>query len=218
MNRVEILGTVSGVICVWLTAIQSIWCWPVGLLNNGFFLALFVKDRLYADCLLQAIYVVLGLYGWHFWLHGGRDRAALPVSRTPAAAWRLLGALFAAGTLALAFLLVRSAAWLGLPPPDRIWWDAPTTVLCLLAQYMLTRKWLANWVVWIATNCSYIGLYLVKGRPLIAALQVVFIAISVQGYRSWRAELAVREGRADGEDAVPGLDAAAALVEPEGGE
>jgi len=189
VSWIELLGFATGVACVWLTAIQNIWCWPVGLLNNGFFLALFLQDRLYADALLQVIYIALGLFGWWFWLHGGRGRAALPVSRTPRAAWPALAGLFAAGTAALALLLSRGADWLGAPPPDRLWWDAPTTVLCLLAQYMLTRKWLANWVVWIGTNISYIGLYAVKGRLLIAALQVIFIAISVKGFRDWRAGL-----------------------------
>jgi nicotinamide mononucleotide transporter len=205
MSWIEILGTLTGVLCVWLTAIQNIWCWPVGLANNAFFLALFLRDRLYADSLLQVIYLVLGVYGWHFWLHGGRNSAALPVSRTPRAAWPALVALFAGGTAALALLLARGAGWLGVPPPDLLWWDAPTTVLCLLAQYMLTRKWLANWVLWIATNLSYLALYSVKGRPLIAALQLIFIAISLQGYRRWRTEVSRNEERESDVLRAPGL-------------
>lgn len=213
MSWIEILGFATGVACVWLTALENIWCWPVGLANNVFFLALFVKDRLYADCLLQVIYLALGVYGWWFWLHGGRGRAELPVSRTPRAAWPALAALFLAGTAALALLLSRGAGWLGVPPPDRLWWDAPTTVACLVAQYMLTRKWLANWAVWIATNLSYIGLYAVKGRLLLAALQVIFIAISVQGYRVWRAQLAGGEG-----EGAPAAAPGAVAVEGTGGE
>ena len=169
MSWIELLGFATGVLCVWLTAIQNIWCWLVGLANNAFFLALFLGDRLYADALLQAIYILLGLYGWWYWLHGGGNRATLSVSRTPRAAWPRLGLLFAAGTAALALLLSRGAGWLGVPPPDLLWWDAPTTVACLIAQYLLTRKWLATWVIWIGTNLSYIGLYAVKGRLLIAA-------------------------------------------------
>jgi nicotinamide mononucleotide transporter len=80
---------------------------------------------------------------------------------------------------------------------------------------MLTRKWLANWTVWIAANVSYIGLYAVKGRPLLAALQVVFIAISVQGYRSWRAEL--RLGAAPSPAAAGGLALDPVPVEEEPG-
>lgn len=193
MSWTEVLGTLFGVICVWLTVIQHIGCWPAGILNNVFFLMLFAKDRLYADALLQGVYIAVGIYGWHHWLHGGRERTPLPVSATPARAWPLLGLAFATGTAGLAALLVRGAGVIGVPPPDRLWWDCSTTVLCLVAQYMLTRKWLENWVVWIATNLSYIGLYAVKGRYLVCALQVVFIALSVQGWRAWRRDLAGRE-------------------------
>jgi nicotinamide mononucleotide transporter len=185
MDKTEIIGTAFALICVWLTVKQNIWCWPTGILNNAFFLALFVKDRLYADLLLQVIYIALGFYGWWMWLYGGENRAELPVSQTNERVWLRLAAIFVFGALLLAFGLKEFARAMNFPPASFLYWDSATTVACLLSQWMLTKKLLENWIVWIATNLSYIGLYAMKERPLLCALQVVFIVLSAIGFVKW---------------------------------
>ena len=190
MSAAEILGAAFGLMCVWLTVRQNIWCWPTGLLNNVFFIVLFVQDRLYADLVLQVFYIFLGLYGWWHWLYGGQARDTLPVTRTPARWATALALLGVAATLGLGLGLREAARWMNAPPASWLWWDSATTVACLIAQWMLARKLLENWMVWIATNVSYVGLYWTKQRFLLCALQTVFIALSVKGYRDWRRSLA----------------------------
>ena len=77
----EILGTISGFVCVWLIVRQSAWNWPIGLVTNFFFLFVLAQERLYANVVLQLIFIVLGFYGWYMWLFGGKNRTQLPVSR-----------------------------------------------------------------------------------------------------------------------------------------
>src|SRR5919197_1995314 len=113
MDKTEIIGTVFALICVWLTVKQNIWGWPTGILNNAFFIALFVKDRLYADLLLQVIYIALGFYGWWMWLYGGVNKSELLISQTSGRVWLRLAAIFIFGTLLLAFGLKEFAHWMG---------------------------------------------------------------------------------------------------------
>jgi nicotinamide mononucleotide transporter len=142
---------------------------------------------------LQVVYVALCLYGWYAWLHGGADHGALLVSRTPgraALALAAAGAAFAAG-LGL-FLLSHTDA--ALP-----FWDASTASFSLVAQWMQTRKWIENWLVWIAVDVVYVGMYVVKGLFLMAGLYGVFLALAVAGFLAWRrslAEAAVRTSAA----------------------
>jgi nicotinamide mononucleotide transporter len=185
MDKTEIIGTAFALICVWLTVKQNIWCWPTGILNNAFFIALFVKDRLYADLLLQVIYIALGFYGWWMWLYGGVNKSELLISQTSGRVWLRLAAIFIFGTLLLAFGLKEFAHWMGFSPASFLYWDSATTIASLVAQWMLTKKLLENWVVWIATNLSYIGLYAIKERPLLCLLQVVFIVLSAIGFCNW---------------------------------
>ena len=185
LGLTETLGFVTGAVCVWLTVKQHIWSWPIGIANSAFFLALFSGARLFADMGLQVIYIVLGFLGWYWWLRGGDNQTALRVSHatpTTLLALGLLGAVATAGLTAFLRSIGDAAPFL----------DALTTVLSLVAQYMLTRKLIENWYVWITADIIYIGLYSSRGLYLTAALYALFLALCVMGLRGWRGSLPAR--------------------------
>lgn len=194
MTLLEWAGVATGILCVWLTARQNIWAWPIGIANSALFIALFLPARLYADSALQLVYIGLGFYGWWWWLVGNPDaRDALPVRRTPRAE-----AVLVTGVGLVAFVVMGTALD-RFTDSDVPWWDALPTTASLAAQYLLTRKYLGNWAVWIfGANLPFLALYLAKDLTLIAALQVVFIALSVRGWRDWR-----RAVGADGASPTP---------------
>jgi nicotinamide mononucleotide transporter len=185
MSWFEILAIAFTLVCVWLTVRQNIWCWITGIIGNIFLIILFIADRLYADLFLQTIYIALGFYGWWMWLYGGESKTELRVSQTSNRMWLQLAAVFLIGTFLLAFALKEFAHRMGFPPASFLYWDSATTVACLIAQWMLTKKFLENWLVWIATNISYIFLYAMKERVLLCLLQIVFIILSVMGFAQW---------------------------------
>lgn len=184
---IEPLAVLTGIVGVALTVREHIVSWPIGIASSALFLALFAGAGLYADTLLQVVYVVLGFYGWWHWLRGGPRRNDLPVT---SASWRLRGGLAVVavlGTLAFGAFL-DGATDSSVPYPD-----AATTVLSLVAQVLLTRKLIESWPVWIfGVNLPYIALYLSKGLVMTAALQLVFIALSVAGWIAWRRSMASR--------------------------
>jgi len=184
MNPYEIAGVLFGVASVWLTVRENIWCWPTGLVNVGLFILVFFEARLYADMGLQVVYVLLCLYGWYQWLHGGKDRGTLGVSRTPRRKAALLAASGAVFAVVLGVFLKRGTD-AALP-----FWDASTTSFSLAAQWMLTKKYLENWLVWIAVDVVYIGMYLNKALYPTAGLYAVFLVLAVLGLRSWTKALA----------------------------
>ena len=67
--------------------------------------------------------------------------------------------------------------------------DALTTTLSLAAQYLMTRKYLECWWVWIGVNLISIGLYAYKHLELTAVLYAVFFVMCLVGLRSWKASL-----------------------------
>ena len=69
MSVIEIVAVCFGVACVWLTIRQNIWCWPTGLVQVVLFIWIFYQAKLYSDVMLHVVYVVLGFYGWWYWLH-----------------------------------------------------------------------------------------------------------------------------------------------------
>ena len=182
MDPTEVLGFVSGGWAVWLTVKQNIWNWPIGIANSAFYLVVFFQTRLYADMSLQAIYVALGFLGWYWWLRGGPNRSVLNVSRTGPALAVVMGAILVASTWLMTSLLTRVN-------DSAPFWDALTTVLSLIAQFMLTRKLFENWFVWITADVIYVGLYIYKDLYLTSILYAIFLAMCVAGAIQWRRAL-----------------------------
>jgi len=178
-SLMEVFGFITGVACVGLLVRQNIWNWPLGIANNLVFIVLFYRTGLYADVGLQGFYIVISIYGWWNWLHGGRDHGALEVSRVRPAMAGLLALVVVAATTLLAWLLRR---YTNSTVPVL---DSLITALSLVAQFMMTRKWIENWLVWILANFLSIGLLIYKGLYIASALYVVYQALCVMGLLEW---------------------------------
>lgn len=175
----EAASFVTGAICVWLTVKESIWNFPIGLLNVATFSVVFFKSRLFADAGLQVVYFVLGVIGWRLWLRGGEDRTQLRISRAPALELLLIAAFVVGGTLGLRQLLHLAGG-------SASFWDALTTSLSLASQWLLNRKRLESWAGWILVDAIYVPLYIYKELYLTAILYAIFFAMAVMGWRAWQ--------------------------------
>ncbi|NWJ40240.1 MAG: nicotinamide mononucleotide transporter [Geothrix sp.] len=179
----EVFGFLTGAACVALLVRQNIWNWPLGIANNLVFIALFYRTGLYADVGLQGFYIVISVYGWWSWLHGGRDHGALTVSRVRPVIGALLLLAVAAITAVLSWLLRR---YTNSTVPVL---DSLITALSLVAQFMMTRKWIENWPVWIVANCISVGLLIYKGLYVTSGLYLVYQVLCVMGLLEWRRAL-----------------------------
>ena len=192
----EALGFTTGVLCVWMTAVEDVWNFPIGIINSAFYIVIFFRSALYADFGLFILYVLLGFHGWYLWLYGNRNReigpnpeesgeTALRVERADRRDLLNSVAVIVAGLPLWAFLRHVN----GFAP----FMDALLTVMSVVAQLMLNRKRLENWTVWIVADVLYVGLYAYKGLYLTAVLYAIYCALAVGGYRTWRKSL-VRSG------------------------
>lgn len=172
-----------GIAGVFLTVRQKVLAWPVGIVNVLLYTVIFWQARLYADMGLQVVYAVLSAYGWWAWLHGGADHGALRVTRISARTAATLGLLAAAFAASLGTFLARTTD-ASLP-----WLDSSLTAASLAAQWMLTRKLLENWLVWIAADIVYVGMFVYKGLQLTAVLYAIFLGLAVMGWLQWRRSL-----------------------------
>ena len=180
MSPLEIVGVVFGILGVWLTTRQKVWCWPTGMVSVIAFVAVFYRAKLYAAMGLQCVYVALLAYGWYAWLHGGDARGPLRVTRIRP---RAMAALTVAGAAATAGL----GWWLGRSTDEALpYLDAFTTVFSLVAQWMQARKRLENWVLWVIVDVLYVGMALTQGLTLTSGLYLVYVGLAILGYRDWR--------------------------------
>ena len=188
-NRWEVLAVVFGIVSVYLSTREHIWSWPTALVNVGLYFVVFYEAKLYADMGLQVVYFGLSLYGWYEWLYGGANRTELHVSRTT----RPLGVrLLIIGIVCAAVLGTLLARFTDAALP---YVDSATTSTSLVAQWMMTRKILENWAVWVVVDVVYVGMFIFKKLYLTAGLYAVFLVLAVMGFIQWKRSLAGREQR-----------------------
>ncbi len=175
-------------IVAWLLALAMVVCnlrvnplgWPLAIASSALYGLLFLHSKLYGEAALQIVFIVLGAWGWWQWLRGkAPDGARLQLRSLSArqrwltlaltlAAWPLLGGLLAHVT-----------------DSDVPYLDALPTVGSLAGQYLLGRKWVDNWPVWVAVNIVSIALFAVKGLWLTVLLYALFTLLALLGWRAW---------------------------------
>jgi nicotinamide mononucleotide transporter len=131
---------------------------------------------------LQGIYILISLYGLYKWLFGGEHHTRLRVGRVGT---KLGAPLAAAGIAATAGLTVYLRSVNDAAP----FLDALTTVMSLVAQFLMSRKILEHWYVWIAADVIFIGLFASRGLYLTAVLYLIFLLMCLQGQKEWRNSL-----------------------------
>jgi nicotinamide mononucleotide transporter len=155
--------------------------WPLAIAASLLYGLLFWDSRLYGESALQLFFVAVALWGWWQWLRGRQaDGAGLRV-RFLSRRGRL--ALLAAVALAWPLLasLLRQATDSDVP-----WWDALPTTGSVAGQWLLGRKYVENWPVWVAVNAVSIGLFAWKGLWLTALLYLLFLLMALWGWRAWQ--------------------------------
>jgi nicotinamide mononucleotide transporter len=179
VSTLEWVAALAGAVSVYLSARENIWSWPTAIVNVGLYIIVFRRTGLYSDMGLQVVFLVLSIYGWYEWLYGGKDRTQLTVSRAAAREWLI------AMPIALVFWIALARYTATLPGVAVPYLDSGLATLSLVAQWMMTRKLLENWVLWIVVDIVYVPLYVYKGLPVTAALYAVFLVLAVIGLRSW---------------------------------
>ena len=56
----------------------------------------------------------------------------------------------------------------------------------MVAMWLLSRKYLEQWLVWLVVDIITVGLYIYKGIPLTAGLYALYSALAVAGYLRWK--------------------------------
>ncbi len=190
----EIIGTITALICVILIVKQSSWNFPIGIVKDVFFLYVFVQYGLYASTFSQIILIGLSIYGWYKWLFGGKDKTELQVSRLSFNEMIICGVLWLVGSVGFGSLVILLANKSGVAPPSFVYWDSTITVAIFIAYWLMARKKIENWLVWlIFVNSQYLILNLMKGMYFFAILQPIYITIAIFGFNLWLKDLRKNE-------------------------
>ena len=179
VTPLEAISFVLSILTVLLNIRRNHWAWLFAIISSAAYGVVFFNSRLYGDMGLQAVFIVVSVWGWHSWLRGGAGHGALPVTRLGRAGWRASLGGWALGFVLLAYFL---KTWTDTDVPHA---DGFLTAGSLVGQVLLSRKKVENWHAWIAVDILYVGLYLYKNLVLTAILYALFVVMAVVGLRAW---------------------------------
>jgi nicotinamide mononucleotide transporter len=180
----EAFGVPANLACVWLCTRESIWNWPVGILGILLFLVMFFQAKLYSDVVLQVVFLVLSIIGWYEWLKGGPRKTERRITRGLSHRHLLALAGVAVCVQVGAGLYFATQTDAALP-----YWDSTILALSLVAQWLLNRKAIENWLVWIVVDALAVGVYAARDLYLTSVLYAVFFCFAIRGYLQWRRKL-----------------------------
>ncbi len=187
-NKIEVSGAILGILYIFFSIRQNILTWATGLLTSALYIVVFFRSGFYADMGLQVYYVGISIYGWYYWLKGGKEEehaggTQVHVKRIPKQTL-----LFSSGaTVFIYFLLL--FILLNFTDSTVPFMDSLTTALSILATWMLAKKYIENWIIWIFVDILSAGLYVYKSLWPTVILFAVYTVMAFVGYLEWKKDL-----------------------------
>lgn len=184
MDILEITGTALGLLFLWLEYKASPWLWIPSIAMPAVYIPIFFSTRLYADLALSVYYILASIYGLICWLrHTGQDKSSgntSGITETPKDRYIHLAA---AGLL---LNIAIGSALSSFTDSNTPWADAFTTAWSIVAMYMLAKKYIQQWLLWIIVDIASAALYIYKDLNYTAALYTLYAIIATAGYMKWK--------------------------------
>jgi len=179
---IEILGTVISFIYLYYEIKENYLMWIFGFIASSLYVVVYIKSGFYADMSLQIYYVAISIYGIFYWTKGGKtekkeDVLITKINSKQIALLSLIMIILFGAISRILILYTDSTVPYG---------DAFTTALSFVATWMLARKIIEHWFLWIIINAISAGLYFYKGLYPTSILFVVYFVFSFVGYIEWK--------------------------------
>lgn len=175
----EVIGVITGLLCVYLAAKNIIWNWPFAIISVIIYIFIFFEAHLFADMGLQVYFLGMNIYGWYYWSRKPATETKTPVMRIKKTETFLSIIAIVVFTFILGSVLKYTTA--SFP-----YLDSFCTACSLVAQILLARKVLENWLIWIFVDVIYVGVYIFKNLHLTAIMYAIYVGIALLGYIDWK--------------------------------
>lgn len=186
-NYIELFGLIFGLLYILLSIKQNIWCWPAGFITSALYVYVFFESKFYADMGLQVYYVFVSIYGWYNWMFGAKSNKQddLKISKTN---YRLALYLLLA---TIVFFIIIAYILINYTDSEVPYWDAFTTAASFVATWMLAKKIIEHWIIWIIVDLVSLGLYIYKGLYPTVILFAVYSVLAILGFIEWKKQIRI---------------------------
>ncbi len=178
--NIENLAVACSIGFVVFNARGKIISWPLGIIGSALYVWIFINAKIYGDSILQLFYVGMGIYGWIEWSKAKKIKTDLPIVSVTLS--------FIIKIILIGAILIPIAGYLleRFTDSDIPYWDAYTTVFSFIATYMMAKRIMENWLLWIIIDLSCVFIYAYKDLNSTVVLFIIYTLMAVYGYFNWR--------------------------------
>ena len=181
----EVTAIVFGLLSVWYAKKDNIWVFPTGIVNTTIYVYLLWKWSLLGDMMINFYYVVMSVYGWYHWTRKKNDVVEFPISRMTMAEKKasiLIFVLTILFVVAVYTFFDKFTHWTS-------YVDTLVTGIFFVGMWLMARRKIENWILWIVGDVISIPMYFVKGYSFTSIQYLIFTIIAIFGYLEWKKTL-----------------------------
>jgi nicotinamide mononucleotide transporter len=188
-TSLEFIAVFFGLLSVWFARQEKILVYPTGIISVVIYVYICFEVQLFADAGINFFYFIMSIYGWYMW---SKKRTSQPLKITASSfhEWIYSAGLFIFSWVVIFLLLMlfnndETAYWSSAVP----YIDVTTTSVFIVAMWLMALKKIEHWILWIIGNVISVPLYAYKGLVLTSFQFLVFLALAIAGYITWRKKL-----------------------------
>ena len=178
----EIIAVIFGFLSVWFSKQNNIWVFPTGLISTSIFVYLLFKWGLLGDMMINGYYFIMSIYGWYIWTRKVDPTHYTPISKTTKKEQKIAAVIFIS-TLIFVYLVYKSfgkwSHWVA-------YIDTLTTAIFFVGMWLMARRKIENWILWIIGDIISVPLYFYKGYTFTSLQYFFFTIIAIYGFLAWK--------------------------------
>ena len=179
----EFIAVITGILSVIFSRRENILVFPVGIINTGIFIYIYIRTKLYADASVNFYYTIMSIIGWYMWAQKKDGAKALVITRSSNKDWRNAILFFGICWLVL-YMVLQHFTDSNVPQADSF-----TAAAAFTGMWLMNKKKLENWIWWIITDLASIPLNFYKHLAFTSFQYMVFLVLATMGYITWNNNL-----------------------------
>ncbi len=181
----EIIAVLFGIASVLLAKKNHIWVYPTGIISTSIFVYLLFQWELFGDMIVNIYYSIMSVYGWYLWSLKKNGTDEFPISKANKEEYVKAILLFGLTIIFVVFVynyFSKFTSWTA-------YVDTFTTGLFFVGMWLMAKRKIENWIVWMVANIISVPLYFYKGYTFTSFQYLIFTIIAFLAYKKWKKNL-----------------------------
>ncbi|MEY3499364.1 MAG: Nicotinamide riboside transporter PnuC [Bacteroidota bacterium] len=181
----EITAVIFGLLSVWYAKKDNILVFPTGIINTSIYVYLLFKWSLLGDMMINGYYFIMSIYGWYLWTRKKEGAVVYPISKLSLREKYTAAIIF---VVTIVFVVVvylffdKFTTW-------SAYVDTLVTGIFFVGMWLMAKRKIENWILWIIGDVISIPLYFFKGYTFTSIQYIVFTVIAFYGFLEWKKTL-----------------------------